>query len=91
MFHLLGFLFLIIIIVLIIGLSIIGTVLSSIFRLGGLRKNKQQTTYRNTTYQSSASAGDGVSAEEGGIHPKRKKLFSEDEGEYVDFEEIKEE
>ena len=29
-------------------------------------------------------------AEEGEIRPRHKKLFSKDEGEYVDFEEIKE-
>ena len=58
MFHILGFLFIIIIAILLIGLSIIGTVIRNIFGLGG--------------------------------RPRHKKLFSKDEGEYVDFEEIKE-
>ena len=58
MFHILGFLFVIIVVILVIGLSIIGTVLRTIFGHD--------------------------------IHRKHKKLFSKDEGEYVDFEEIKE-
>ena len=35
MFHILGFLFVIIVVILVIGLSIIGTVLRTIFGLGG--------------------------------------------------------
>ena len=37
MFHILGFLFIIIIAILLIGLSIIGTVIRNIFGLGGRR------------------------------------------------------
>lgn len=77
MFHILGFLFIIILAVLIIGLSIIGSVVRGIFRLGnGVRRS----TPNNHTAQS----------EEPEIRPKRKKIFTEDEGEYVEFEEVKE-
>lgn len=100
MFHILGFLFIIIIAVLLIGLSIIGTVIRSIFGFGGRRSTH---TYQNGNgsyqpdrgysfndgQQSDFSQGEEVEPEEGTIHPKRKKLFSKDEGEYVDFEEIK--
>ena len=44
MFHFLGFLFIIIIAILLIGLSIIGTVIRSIFGLGSRRSSN---TYRN--------------------------------------------
>ena len=73
MFHILGFLFVIIVVILVIGLSIIGTVLRTIFGLGGKRRSS------SGSYQS----GQGYSY-------SHKKLFSKDEGEYVDFEEIKE-
>lgn len=81
MFHILGFLFIIILAVLIIGLSIIGSVVRGIFRLGnGARRTSDTTTNNNHTAQ----------PEEPEIRPKRKKIFAEDEGEYVEFEEIKE-
>ena len=89
MFHFLGFLFIIIIAILLIGLSIIGTVIRSIFGLGSRRSSN---TYRNDNgnYQS----GRGYSfngRQQSGSSSNDKKLFSQDEGEYVDFEEIKEE
>ena len=51
MFHFLGFLFIILIAILFIGLSIIGTVIRSVFGLGGRRSSN---TYRNENgnYQS---------------------------------------
>lgn len=87
MFHILGFLFIIIVVILVIGLSIIGTVLRSIFGLGGKRRTtsgNQQQTYSSQSSEETAS-----SASDNDFHGKRKKLFSKDEGEYVDFEEIK--
>lgn len=102
MFHILGFLFVIIIAILLIGLSIIGTVLRNIFGLGG-RRTSASGTYQNENgsrqpngysyndnRQSSSSSSNEAVPEEGEIHPRHKKLFSKDEGEYVDFEEIKE-
>lgn len=95
MFHILGFLFVIIIAVLLIGLSIVGSVLRSIFGFGGhrssnaQRENNKSGGYSYNKQQSESSQGE-VNPEEGEIHPKHKKLFAKDEGEYVDFEEIKE-
>ena len=80
MFHILGFLFIIIIAILLIGLSIIGTVIRNIFGLGG----------RRTSYNDNRQSSEEAQTEEGEIRPRHKKLFSKDEGEYVDFEEIKE-
>lgn len=95
MFHFLGFLFIIIIAVLLIGLSIIGSVVQSIFKLGRPRSGTRQYaggySYNNQQQSRTSSQEEEItSPEEGEIRPKRKKLFSKDEGEYVDFEEIKE-
>lgn len=87
MFHILGFLFIIIIAVLIIGLSIISSVIRSIFRLGRGNKQRQTQSHPNSSYGSYGSK-DTTKVENGNFHPKRKKVFSEDEGEYVDFEEV---
>lgn len=100
MFHILGFLFIVIIAILLIGLSIIGSVFRSIFGLGGHRSSgsyqKGSGNYQSGGYsyndqqqQSDSSATDSTT-DTGRKQSKRKKLFSEDEGEYVDFEEIKE-
>lgn len=90
MFHILGFLFIIIIAILLIGLSIIGTVIRSIFGLGGRRTSSSRGYSYNENGQPSNYTSNEAEPEEGEIHPKHKKLFSKDEGEYVDFEEIKE-
>lgn len=87
MFHFLGFLFIIIIAILLIGLSVIGTIVRSIFGLG----KRHTSTYGTDRQPFNTSPKDETAeAEEGEIHIKRKKLFSKDEGEYVDFEEVKE-
>lgn len=93
MFHILGFLFIIIIAILIIGLSIIGTVLRSVFGLKKHRSSYSPGGYsNNNTKQSSGSSHQQETQDTvEDVHTnKRKKLFSEDEGEYVDFEEVKE-
>ncbi|MCD7940479.1 MAG: DUF4834 family protein [Bacteroides intestinalis] len=98
MFHILGFLFVIIVVILVIGLSIIGTVLRTIFGLGGKHRSSsgsyqsgQGYSYSGGQQQNSSSQTDeGTTSEGNDIHRKHKKLFSKDEGEYVDFEEIKE-
>ena len=103
MFHILGFLFVIIVVILVIGLSIIGTVLRTVFGLG--KRRSSSGTYQNGggSYQSgrgysfsgdqqqdASSQSNGETTSPGNdIHRKHKKLFSKDEGEYVEFEEIK--
>lgn len=104
MFHILGFLFIIIVVILVIGLSIIGTVLRSIFGLGKRRSSSGSYQNGGGSYQSgggysfsgdqqqtaSSQANEGTTSSEDVVHRKHKKLFTKDEGEYVDFEEIKE-
>lgn len=104
MFHILGFLFIIIVVILVIGLSIIGTVIRSVFGLG--KRRTSSGTYQNGggSYQSgggysfsgnqqqdsSSQANEETASSRDDVHRKHKKLFTKDEGEYVDFEEIKE-
>ena len=104
MFHILGFLFIIIVVILVIGLSIIGTVLRCIFGLGKRRTSSGSYQNGGGSYQSgggysfsgdqqqtaSSQANEGTTSSEDVVHRKHKKLFTKDEGEYVDFEEIKE-
>lgn len=80
----LGLLFFIIVIVLLAGLSVISSVLRAIFGLGkrkdpgtGQSRTNSQSNYRQTK--------DTVKDTE----KKREKYFDKDEGEYVDFEEVK--
>lgn len=104
MFHFLGFLFIIIIAILLIGLSIIGTVIRTLFGFGG---RYPKNGYRNT-HAAPRSGGEhsfddgnqsgytpnentGTSGRSTSSHSRHQKLFAPDEGEYVDFEEIKEE
>ncbi len=66
-------------------LSIVRTVLSWF----GLAPKRKGTYYSHTTW-SSTGQKDAGSDRHGQNSPKeRKKLFDKDEGEYVDYEEIK--
>lgn len=98
MFHILGFLFITIIAVLLIGLSIIGTVIRNIFGLGRHRTSSDSGPYQKGngncqsggySYNDNRQSSEKAQPEESKIRPRHKKLFSKDEGEYVDFEEIK--
>lgn len=105
MFHFLGFLFIIMVFVLVTGLSLIGTLLRSIFGIGRQRTNSD--TYQQRSSQSQSSKGYSFSGNRqqdnasqttdnetsfygNGTHRKRKKFIAKDEGEYVDFEEVRE-
>ena len=92
MFHILGFLFIIVIAVIIIGLALVGSVLRAIFGLGkrssagspnSTHSNSGQRYYRPTQ----ANDKEEIITETGAN--KHKKLFDDNEGEYVDYEEIK--
>lgn len=87
MFHFIGFLFLIIIAILLIGLSLIASFVRGLFGWGR-RTDSPRSSFYGTS--NSSSTNEKATAEEGRSHPKRKKIFDKDEGEYVDFEEIKE-
>lgn len=79
MLHILGFIFIIILAILLIGL---GVITSFVLRLSKL--NRQTSSCK----QSKNPAGDWTPTEEGELHTNRKKIFAKDEGEYVDYEEV---
>ncbi len=103
MLHFLVFLFIIVIAIVLIGLSIIGSVIRSILGLGGRRSSSSYGTYQNKGKNNHADNHSGygnkqannarqeeAQSEEEDSRPRHKKLFSKDEGEYVDFEEMEE-
>ncbi len=92
MFHLLGFIFFIILVVLLVGLFILYRVIGMIF--GFKRRMKRNGSAQRTTYSSGSSqpqedSFDTYSNEGNASARRRKKIFDKEEGEYVDFEEIK--
>lgn len=86
-------------VIVLFGLSIIGTILRAIFGLGrgpssrprqaGYGNSSQQRSSYNSATNHSSGNAEGAAADNNKPH-RHKKIFSEDEGEYVDFEEIKE-
>ena len=92
--HILGLIFIFIIAIFIIGVSVMGGILRAIFGFGrrsrptphtyatsGERRQQQSSQRREEEEE--------VCNTEENIHPREhKKIFTKDEGEYVDFEEI---
>lgn len=84
MFHLLGFLFFLVLVVVVLGLALVSRVIGTLFGWG--RKASDAFTGR--------SSGDASSAASSSSTPpppsvsSKKKVFDDDEGEYIDFEEI---
>ena len=74
--YILGFLFIIIISIFVLGLSIVGSILRALFGFGRRSSSTHQATNTEETEKQKEQS-------------KHKKFFSEDEGEYVDFEEVK--
>lgn len=76
--YILGFLFIIVIFIFVLGLSIVGSILRVLFGFGKRSSSARQTT----------NWEEEEKQKEQNEQPKHKKLFGEDEGEYVDFEEV---
>jgi mannose/fructose/N-acetylgalactosamine-specific phosphotransferase system component IIC len=76
MFHLLGFLFILLLVVLLMGVGIISSFIRALFGWG-------RKTGGGTQQQQSARTTSGS-------RRRKKKIFTPDDGEYVEFEEIKE-
>lgn len=95
--HILGFIFIIFIVILVIGLSIIGKVIRTIFGLGAKNRTNQNTTSQGSSQQqqnytkshSYTNENDDatITIYDTRVKP-RKKIFTEDEGEYVDYDNI---
>lgn len=92
MFHILGILFLIILVILLIGLAILSKIIGMVFgfkRRMQRNGSAQQTAYSSNSNNSQDDASHTYSREGNSAARPRKKIFDKEEGEYVDFEEIK--
>ncbi len=88
--HILGFLLILFLAIFVMALAFIGNILRSIFGIGR-RKRTSNQTYGQTrhTSQNQANGNKQEKTEADNNNKKHGKVFSDDEGEYVDFEEIK--
>lgn len=88
----LGFFFLIILILVVFGFSILTSIIKVFFGLGKRTSNRQRNTYTNPNQPNSSTRNNSAGATHSQPPPQNhKKVFSKDEGEYVEFEEVKEE
>ena len=85
MFHLLGFLFFLVLVVVVLGLALVSRVLGTLFGWG--RKASDAFSGRSSAGASSASSSRSATPPPPSASSK-KKVFDDDEGEYIDFEEI---
>lgn len=99
--HILLFILIFIIAIVVFGLSIVGFLLRAIFGIGhrssSSSRPKQTESGRGTMGQQSYNQGTQNPADneeeiysENVTGRRHKKIFTQDDGEYVDFEEIKE-
>ena len=98
MFHILGFIFFFVLIILTIGFVILWRIVHTFMgmgkRMAGQRPADSQNSQRQT-YQKASNDGEWTDAASGQTtssstgRSDKKKVFGEDEGEYVEFEEIK--
>lgn len=85
MFHILGFIFFLVLIVLVFGLIIVLKIVGTVRRVGRRMKGTDKSSSPDYAYTGQQQSEDASSS----AASARKKVFSDDEGEYVDFEEIK--
>ena len=88
MFGILGIILIIILFVVLFVIAILGSFIRTIFGLGkratqAFTGEKTSSNHTQSTYSSAQSAQASDSSN------GKKKIFAEDEGEYVDFEEVK--
>lgn len=82
--HILGALFLLFFVVVLIGVALVSRVVQLIFGLG------RKMTGEQTSYNRQAQRDDERAETGQGHKTQKKKVFDDDEGEYIEFEEIKE-
>ena len=91
MFGFLGFLLIIFLLIVFIGFTILGNILRVLFGIG----KRPPYQNRTSTHQNQANDENENFAESSSSNRRshssgnRKKIFDEDEGEYVDYEEVK--
>ena len=79
MLSIIGFILIFILFIFIFGITLIAAIVRGLFG-----RNKRNS-YTQGTYQQQQASEDRIDG-----RPKRKKIFDDEEGEYVDFEEVKE-
>ncbi len=84
MVHILGFIFIIFVGILLIGIALISTFLRGLFGIG-----RRATQYASAATSGSAASDRSFINEESFSPYGKKKVFDKEEGEYVEFEEIK--
>lgn len=95
MFHIIGFLFLLLFLVLIIGLLVLSKIIGLVFGFKRRMQGRNSThrtarTSQDSSYQNRRNETDDTFSTQGDAPVRqRKKIFDKDEGEYVEFEEIK--
>ena len=94
MFGFLSFLLILFLLIIFIGSSILGNIMRVLFGGGNKRSNYQSHTYTNhENFNRQQDANDSYAETDSAsnTHHKskgnKKKIFGDDEGEYVDFEE----
>lgn len=83
MLSFLGFVFFFVLIIIFFGLTIISGVLRALFGFG--KRTSTRSTSSNSEANDSTYSNKKRNEQDS---PKRKKLFDDDEGEYVEFEEM---
>ena len=82
MFGFLGFLLIIFLLIVFIGFTILGNILRVLFGIG--KRPPYQANDENENFAESSSSNRRSHSS-----GNRKKIFDDDEGEYVDYEEVK--
>ena len=92
MFGFLGFLLIIFLLIIFIGFTILGNILRVLFGIGkhppyqNRTSTQTQTNDENENFAEFSSSSSNRHSHSSG---NRKKIFDDDEGEYVDYEEVK--
>ena len=87
MFGFIGFILIIILFIVLIVFALLGNIIRAIFGLGR-RTTKQFYGNKTTSNDAESSYSSTQSAQTSAPSGNRKKIFTEDEGEYVEFEEV---
>ena len=91
MFGFLGFLLIIFLLIVFIGFTILGNILRVLFGIGKHPpyQNRTSTHQKQNTYTQTQTNDENENFAEFSSSGNRKKIFDDDEGEYVDYEEVK--
>lgn len=84
MFHLLVFLFFLVVAVVILGLALVSKVISTLLGWG----RKATNTFTGRSSDGTSASTSSHSTPPPPSSPSKKKVFDDDEGEYIEFEEI---